>query len=125
MVTRSTFIGLPISIQLNAVSLAGVNASGVATALTSKYQKKLTKVTKLVDIVTSAIAVFETSNSKALNNCEIDEREFSILQDLHLKVINELANIDHKMKLETRTQLQESILEEINEIKKTLRKRDT
>ena len=74
--------------------------------LTSKYQKKLTRVAKLVDIVTSAISVFEASVSKALNNCEIDKREFDILQDLHLKVINELANIDRKMELETRNQLQ-------------------
>ena len=47
--------------------------AGVATALTSKYQKKLTKVTKLTDIVTLAIAVFEARVSKALNNDEIDE----------------------------------------------------
>ena len=60
------------------------------------------KGTKLVDIVTSAIAVFETSISKALNNGEIDEREFQVLQELRLKVINELVNINRKMKLETR-----------------------
>ena len=54
VVTLSTFISLPISIPLGAISLAGVSVSGVATALNKKYQKKLTKVTKLVDIVTSA-----------------------------------------------------------------------
>ena len=70
--TLSTFISLPMSIRLGVVSLAGVSVSGVATVLTFKYQKKLTKVTKLVDIMTSAIAVFETSISKALNNGEID-----------------------------------------------------
>ena len=93
VVTLSTFIGLPVSIPLDAVSLAGASVSGVATALTSKYQKELVKVTKLVGIITSAIAVFETSISKALNNGEIDEPEFRVLQDLHLKVINELANV--------------------------------
>ena len=61
---------------------------------------------KLVDIVTSAIAVFETRMSKALKNGEIDEREFQVLQELHLKVINELANANHKIELETRRQLQ-------------------
>ena len=73
--TLSTFIGLPVSILLGVVSLAGVSISGVATVLMirSKYQKKLPKVTKLVDIVTSAIAVFETSMSKALSNGEIAE----------------------------------------------------
>ena len=49
--TLSTFIGLPVSIPLGTVSLAGTSTSGMATALT-KYQKKLTKVTKLMDIVT-------------------------------------------------------------------------
>ena len=59
------------SISLGAISLTGARDIGVATALTKKYQKKLTKVTKLVDIVTSALAVFETSVSKALNNGKI------------------------------------------------------
>ena len=96
----------------------------MATALTKKYQKKLMKVAKLTDIVTSAIAVFVMNVYKALNNDEIDEREFQMLQTLHLKVINNLSNVDHKMESETRTQLQRGLLEEINEIRKTLRTRD-
>ena len=104
--TLSTFVGLPVSISLGAISLAGASVSRVATALTKKYQKKLTKVTKLVDIVTSVIAVFEMSVSKALNSGNIDEQKFQVLQNLRLQVINELANIDHKMESETRTQLQ-------------------
>ena len=72
--------------------------------LTKKYQKKLPKVTKLTDIVTSALTVFKTSVSKALNDHKIDEREFSMLQALHLEAINELANVDHKMEAETRIQ---------------------
>ena len=71
--TLSTFISLPIIIPSGVISLAGVSVSGVTTALTFKYQKKLTKVTRLTDIVTSLIAVFETNVSKALNNGEIDE----------------------------------------------------
>ena len=77
--TLSTFIGLPVSIPLGAVSLAGASLSGVTMALTKKYQKKLSKVTKLVDIVTSALAIFEMSVSKALNNGKIDEKEFNLL----------------------------------------------
>ena len=106
------------------VSLAGLSVSGMATVITSKYQKKLAKVTKLVDIVTSAISVFETSLSKALNNGEIDEQEFQVLQALHLKVIDEFSNVDCKMESETRNQLQKSLLEEINQIKETFRARD-
>ena len=54
---------LPVSIPLGAVLLAGASVSGVARALTKKYQKKLTKVAKLVDVMTSALAVFEMSVS--------------------------------------------------------------
>ena len=46
VVTLSTFIGLPVSIPLGAVSLAGESVSGVVTVLTKKYQKKLAKVKK-------------------------------------------------------------------------------
>ena len=82
--TLSTFIGLPVRIPLSAVSLAGASLSGVTTVLTKKYQKKLTKVTKLTDIITSALAVFETSLSKTLKNGKIDEEEFNVLLTLHL-----------------------------------------
>ena len=95
-----------MSIPLGAVALAGASVSGVATVLTKKHQKKFTKVTKLVDTVISALAVFETNISKALNNGKIDEQEFQVLQTLHLKIITKLSNVDHKMESETRTQLQ-------------------
>ena len=38
--TLSTFIGLPMSIPLVAISLTGVSVSGVATALTKKILKE-------------------------------------------------------------------------------------
>ena len=100
----STFISLPVSIPLGAVSLTGAIFSGMATALTKRYQKKLTKVTKLVGIVTSALAVFETSLSKALNNGKIDEREFGMLHTLDSKLLSELTVVDHKMKAENGNQ---------------------
>ena len=100
MVTLSTFIGFPVSIPLGAVSLAGASASGVTTAPTKKYQKKLTKVTKLIDIITSAVDVFEICLSKALKNGKIDEEEFSMLQMFHLKTMNELTGVDRKMEAE-------------------------
>ena len=100
-------------------SLTGAIASGIISALTKKYQKKLAKVTKLVDIATSAIAVFETSLSKALSNGKIDEEEFNMLQTFHLKALNELTSINHKMEAENRNQFEKSLLEEINKIKKT------
>ena len=121
----STFIGLPVSVPLGAISLAGASISGVTTVLTKKYQKKLLKVTTLTDIVTSALAVFETSVSKVLNNGKIDEEEFSMLQKLHLKTLDELPNVDHKMEAENRNQFEKSLLEEINNIKKTLGMRNS
>ena len=57
--TLSLFIGLLVSIPLGAVFLARVSVSGMAMALTKKYQKKLVKVMKLVNIMTSALAVFK------------------------------------------------------------------
>ena len=63
--TLSTLISLPLSIPLGTVSLAGASVSGLTTFLTKKYQKKLSKVTKLINIITSAAAVFERVVSKA------------------------------------------------------------
>ena len=77
--TLSTFIGLPVSIPLGTVSLAGMSVSGMATMLSNKYQKKLVNVTKLVDIMASTLTVFETSISKVLNDGRVDEREFTML----------------------------------------------
>ena len=106
MATLSTFIGLPVSIPLGTVSLAEASVSGMATALTKKDQKKLAKVTTLVDIMTSALAVFETKVSKALNDGGVDKREFTMLQTFHLGALNELANIDCEMEAKTRAQMQ-------------------
>ena len=122
--TLSTFIGLPVSIPLAAVSLTGAGIGGITTALAKKYQKKLLKVTKLIDKVTSALAVFETSVSKALNDGRIDEREFDMLQGLHFKVFSELTTIDCKMEAETRTQLQNSLLEKIGDLERKLKPKD-
>ena len=60
------------------------------------------KVTKLVNIVTLTLAVFETSISKALNDGRVDEQEFNVLQMFHLGTFSELSKVDHKMEAETR-----------------------
>ena len=106
MVTLSTFIGLPVNIPLGTISLAGESISGVAMELTEKYQKKLVKVMKLVNIVTSASDVFETSISKVSNGGRIDEWEFIMLQRLDLGALSDLPNVDQKMEAKTRAQLQ-------------------
>ena len=101
LVTLSMFIGLLVSIPLGAISLAGMSVSGVVIALTKKYQQKLVKVTKLTDIVTFALALFETGISKALNSSRIDEREFNMLQALYYELFNDISDVGHKMETKT------------------------
>ena len=104
--TLSTLIGPPVSIPLETISLAGASISSVATLLAKKYQKKLAKIMKLADIITSALPVFERSVSKVLNDGRVDEQEFGMLQISHLEVLSKLTNIHHKKEAKTRTQLQ-------------------
>ena len=116
--TFATFVGLPVSISFGAASLTGAIASGIISALTKKYQKELKKVTKLIDIVTPALAVFERVISGALKNGVIDEEEFNTLQTLHLESLNELTGVDRRMEAENRSLVEKSLMEEINNMKK-------
>ena len=116
--TFATFIGLPVSMALGAASLTGAIASGIISTLTKKYQKKLKKVSKLIDIVTPALVVFERVISGALKNGIIDEEEFNTLQMLHLETLNELTGVDCRMEMENRSLVEKSLMEEINELKK-------
>ena len=86
--TFTTFIGLPVSIPLGAASLTGVIASGIISTITKKYQKKLSKVTKLIDIITPVLVVFERVVSGTLRNSIISEEEFNTLQTSHLETLN-------------------------------------
>ena len=117
--TFATFIGLPVSISLGVASLTGAIASGIISMLTKKYQKKLKKVTQLIDIITQAAVIFERVESKSLNDGVLDKEEFNALQMLHLETLNELTGIDHRMEVEHRSLVEKSLLEEINNIKKT------
>ena len=75
---------------MGAASLTGAIASGIIWVLTKKYQKKLQKVTKLIDIIIPALVVFERVVSKSLKDGKIDEEEFKML---HLETLNELMGI--------------------------------
>ena len=116
--TFATFIRIPVSMVLGAASMTGMIASGIISVLAKKYQKKLKKITKLIDIITPALVVFERVISGALKNCIIDEEEFNTLQTLHLETLNELTGVDHRMKVENRSLVEKSLMEEINELKK-------
>ena len=104
--TFTTFISLPVSIPLGVVSLTGVSFSGMVTVLTKKYQKKLSKVRKLTDIITPALAIFERVVSKSLKDGKIDEKQFNSIQTFHLKTMNELTGIDCAMEAENRSQFE-------------------
>ena len=101
--TFATFVGLPVSMALGAASLTGAIASGIISTLTKKYQKKLKKVTLLIDIVTPALVVFERVISGALKNGVIDEEVFNTLQTLHLETLNELTGVNRRMEVENRS----------------------
>ena len=118
MATFATFVGLPVSVVLSAASLTGTIASGIISTLTKKYQKKLKKVTRLIDIVMWATVVFDRVISVALKDGIIDEEEFNTLQTLHLETLNELTGVDHRMEAENRSLVEKSLMEEINELKK-------
>ena len=116
--TFATFVGLPVSPALGAASMIGAIACGIISVLAKKYQKKLKKVTRLIDIVTPALVVFERVISGALKNGVIDEEEFNTLQTLHLETLNELTGVDHRMEAENRSLVEKSLMEEINELKR-------
>ena len=116
--TFATFVGLPVSVALGAASMTGVIASGIISVLAKKYQKKLKKVTRLIDIVTPALVVYERVISGALKNAIINEEEVNTLQTLQLETLNELMGIDCRMEAENRSLVEKSLMEEINELKK-------
>ena len=116
--TFATFIGLPVSVGLGAASMTGVIASGIISVLAKKYQKILKKVTRLTDIITPALVVFERVMSGALKNGVIDEEEFNTIQMLHLETLNELTGVNRRMEAENRSLVEKSLMEEINELKK-------
>ena len=116
--TFATFVGLPVSMALGAASMTGVIASGIILVLAKKYLKKLKKVTRLIDIVTPALVVFERVISGAMKNGVIDEEEFNTLQTLHLETLNELTGVDCRMEAKNRSLVEKSLMEEINERKK-------
>ena len=124
--TFATFIGIPVSVALGTASMTGVIASGmisviasgIISTLTKKYQKKLKKVTRLIDIISRATVVFDRVISAALKNGIIDEEELNTLQTLHLETLNELTGVDRRMEAENRSLVEKSLMEEINELKK-------
>ena len=116
--TFATFVGIQVSMLLGVASMTGVIASGIISVLAKKYQKKLKKVTKLIDIITPVLAVFERAISDALKDGIIDEEVFNTLQTLHLETLNELMDVDCRIEVENRSLVEKSLKEEMNELNK-------
>ena len=57
-----------------------------------------------------------------LNDGRIGKWEFTKLQTFQLGALDDLCKVDHKMEAEARTQLQKSLLNEINDLKKAVKK---
>ena len=72
----------------------------------------------MIDIVTTALVVFEKVVSGSLKNGVIDEEEFNTLQTLHLEILNKLTGVNRRMEAENRSLVEKSLMEEINELKK-------
>ena len=68
-----------MSTVLGAASMTGVIANGIISVLTKKYQRKLKKVMKSIDIITPALIVFERVETKSLKDGVIDEEVFNML----------------------------------------------
>ena len=118
LLTFATFVRIPVSMALGAASMTGAIACGIISVLAKKYQKKLKKVTKLIDIVTPDLVAFERVISGALKDGIIDEEEFNTLQTLHLETLNELTGVDCRMEVENRSLAEKGLMEEINKLKK-------
>ena len=122
--TFARFIGIPVSAALGAASMTGAVSSGIILMLTKKYQNKLKKVTKSINIITPALVAFERAVSGALKNDIIDEEEFNTLQTLHLETLNKLTGVDCRMEAEHRSLIGKSLLKEINEILKKIKEQE-
>ena len=92
--TFATFVGLPVSMALGTASLTGAIASGIISMLTKKYQKKLKKVTRLVDIVTQATVVFEYGSKYKYILAGIDAASrYKVARPLRTKKARDVAEM--------------------------------
>ena len=113
-------MGLPISASLAIVSTVST-CVGLCLLLTSKkYKKRLLKCYELLNKITTSLATFETLISLSIDDgTVIDAKEFNKLQTLYLQLMTHVRNIDRKMKVQTDENFQRTIMNEINNLKKS------
>ena len=86
--TTFTVLGIPISASLGVVSTVLNCVDGILLLTSKKYKKKLLKCCKLIDKITSSLAIFEVLISLSLNDDRIiDAKQFHKLQTLYLQVM--------------------------------------
>ena len=122
--TSVTVVGIPISAPLGVVSTVS-SCVGACLLLTSrKYKKKLLKCYELLDKITTSLATFETLISLSIDDDSvIDAKEFHKLQALYLQLMTHVRNIDRKMKVQTEENFQKTTMDEINGLKKALKRK--
>ena len=97
---------------------------GACLLLTSRKYKKLLKCYELLDKITTSLTTFETLISLSIDgDSVIDAKEFHKLQTLYLQLMTHVRNIDRKMKVQTEENLQKTIMDEINGLKKALERK--
>ena len=119
--TALTVLGIPISVSLGAVSTASTCIGAVLLLTSKKYKKKLLKCYELLDKIATSLATYETLISLSIDDGSIiDIKEFHKLQTLYLQLMAHVRNIDRKMKAETEQNFQNTIMDEITNLKKAL-----
>ena len=99
--TAFTFVGLPISASLGAVSTVSTCVSACLLLTSRKYKEKLLQCYELLDKITSSLATFEVLISLSIDDgTVIDAKEFHKLQTLYLQLMTHVRNVDRKMKVQ-------------------------
>ena len=100
--TAFTVVGIPISASLGVVSTVSACVGRIPLFTSEKYKKKLFECCELIDTVTGSLAAFEVLISLSLNDDGvIVAKEFHKLQTLYLQVMEDIRNVDRKIKVRT------------------------
>ena len=119
-----TIVGISISAALGVVSTVSTCVGACLLVTSRKYKKKLLKCYELLDKITTSLATFETLISLSIDDDSvIDAKEFHKLQTLYLQLMTHVMNIDRKMKVQTEENLQKTIMNEINGLRKALERK--
>ena len=122
--TSVTIVGIPISVSLGVVSTVSTCVGACFLLTSRKYKKKLLKCYELLDKITTSLATFETLISLSIDDDSvIDAKEFHKLQTLYLQLMTHVRNVDWKMKVQTEENFQRTIMDEINGLKKALKRK--